>query len=131
MNICPDSWADADHDAGLGRSRVGRAMTALNKPAFNTEPAIKDSVTEWTPWFAWYWPVHVESVGWRMGRVEYRMQGGIRNGVVKFWPVYRIGPRRRLTAGGRMLVTLAIVVPAALVLAVLFLVPSRFGFGGW
>ena len=123
MNICPDSWADADHDAGLGRSRVGRAMTALNKPAFNTEPAIKDSVTEWTPWFAWYWPVHVESVGWRMGRVEYR----VIDGEVE----YRAKPRRRLTAGGRMLVTLAIVVPAALVLAVLFLVPSRFGFGGW
>ncbi len=37
---------------------------------------------------------------------------------------------RRLTPTGRMFVAFAIIVPAALVLAVLFLVPSRFGFGG-
>lgn len=40
-------------------------------------------------------------------------------------------PRRHLTPMGRMFVALAIVIPAAIVLALLFTMPSRFGAVGW
>ncbi len=47
------------------------------------------------------------------------------------WTEYRCLTTTRFSARGRWLFALMFIVPAALALTILFMMPSRWGFGGW